>query len=214
MYKLHYNTKAMDKLIGQILNLENKINKEINAKLKKFQRNKKLNSSGLFIELCFCIIVANGSIKQGLKAWKNIGAEFLKLNKKQLAIKLKKQGIRFYNNKAGHIIYSRKLRDKIYQKLPTSDVRSWLVENVKGLGYKEASHFLRNLGFRNFAILDRHILKILITYKVINRFKSLTPKKYLEIEEKLKKIAEKLRMNLAALDIYLFYLDAGVIPEK
>ena len=38
--------------------------------------------------------------------------------------------------------------------------REWLVHNVKGIGYKEAGHFSRNIGFtQDLAILDRHILK-------------------------------------------------------
>ncbi|GAJ17855.1 unnamed protein product, partial [marine sediment metagenome] len=30
-------------------------------------------------------------------------------------------------------------------------LREWVVKNFKGLGYKEASHFLRNIGYKNFA---------------------------------------------------------------
>jgi len=35
----------------------------------------------------------------------------------------------------------------------------WLVKNLTGLGYKEAGHFLRNIGSGKIAILDRHILR-------------------------------------------------------
>lgn len=54
------------------------------------------------------------------------------------------------------------------------------------MSYKEASHFLRNVGFgENIAILDRHILRNLVKLEVIDELpKTLTPKLYLEIEEK------------------------------
>jgi len=90
-----------------------------------------------------------------------------------------------------------------------------LVENIKGIGLKESSHFLRNLGFENFAIVDRHVLKILKEREVIDKIpKTLTKKRYLEIEEKLKNIAKSLNLNLAELDLYLFYLDTKKIPQK
>ena len=65
--------------------------------------------------------------------------------------------------------------------------RDYLVKNIKGLGLKEASHILRNIGFRNYAILDRHILKNLKKHNVITNIpQTLTPKTYFEIENKFK----------------------------
>ena len=63
------------------------------------------------------------------------------------------------------------------------DLRAWLVREVKGLGWKEASHFLRNIGFRDLAILDRHILRNLRRHGVIRTIPaSLPEKRYLAIE--------------------------------
>jgi len=45
--------------------------------------------------------------------------------------------------------------------------REFLVKEVKGVGYKESSHYLRNIGYRNLAILDRHILNNLKNLNVI-----------------------------------------------
>jgi N-glycosylase/DNA lyase len=39
----------------------------------------------------------------------------------------------------------------------------------------------------------------------------MTKKRYLEIEAVLKKIAEKLDMSLAELDLYLWYLETGKV---
>ena len=95
-----------------------------------------------------------------------------------------------------------------------SSIREWLVKNIKGIGWKEASHFLRNMGFQNFAILDRHVLRVLNSYKILDGILPLTRKNYLEIERKLKRIADRLNISLAELDLHLFYIDTKKIPKK
>jgi N-glycosylase/DNA lyase len=90
-------------------------------------------------------------------------------------------------------------------------MRDWLVKNVKGLGMKESSHFLRNVGYKDLAIIDFHIVDLLEREKLIERPKTITPKKYLEIEETLTKLGEKTSLNLAELDLYLWYLETGKI---
>jgi N-glycosylase/DNA lyase len=90
-------------------------------------------------------------------------------------------------------------------------LREWLSENIKGIGPKEASHFLRNIGYTNFAILDFHIIDILIRNGLFEKRKPLTKREYLEIEAILKKIARKVNLNLAELDLYLWYMETGKI---
>ncbi|MFX1600424.1 MAG: N-glycosylase, partial [Promethearchaeota archaeon] len=79
------------------------------------------------------------------------------------------------------------------------------------IGYKEASHFLRNIGYSNYAIIDFHIIDLLVQYNLIEKPKTLTKTKYLKIEQVLKGIANKLNLNLAELDLYLWYLETGKI---
>ena len=92
-------------------------------------------------------------------------------------------------------------------------LRRWLAENVPGLGFKEASHFLRNVGFRNLAIIDFHIIRLLKRYGLLGDFRSLTRRRYLEIEKLLREIADRLGLSLAELDLYLWYLDSGKIVK-
>ena len=69
--------------------------------------------------------------------------------------------------------------------------RDWLVKEkrIKGLGYKEASHYLRNIGYRGYAILDKHILRSLAELGIIaDPQPPNTRAKYLLIEEKLKSL--------------------------
>jgi len=90
-------------------------------------------------------------------------------------------------------------------------LREWIVENVKGLGYKEASHFLRNVGFDDYAIIDFHIVDLLVDYKLIEKPKTITKRKYMAIESLLKKLARKTNLTLAELDLYLWYMETGKI---
>ena len=91
--------------------------------------------------------------------------------------------------------------------------REWLVENIKGIGYKEASHFLRNIGFgKDLAILDVHILKNLKEYKVIQKIpKSLTKKEYLKIENKFRDFCRRIKIPMNELDLLLWSKETGFV---
>ena len=90
-------------------------------------------------------------------------------------------------------------------------MRKWFVKNIKGYSYKEASHFLRNIGYEDYAIIDFHIVDLLIKENIIKKPKTLTPKIYLQIEKKLYKLGKKLNLSLGELDLYLWYLETGKI---
>ena len=109
---------------------------------------------------------------------------------------------RFYKQKADRII---KMMENFSEILPIIKVcpaiftpglaafkRDWFVRNVKGLGYKTASHFLRNLGADDLAIIDTHILK----------YMKITDKKwdYIEVEKRFRKRAKRYGISVAELD--------------
>ncbi len=196
-----------------------KIKDRIEEKLKEFENNRNLKKEEKFIELCFCILVANNRLEKTKDVWEKIGKKFLTISKKELKEALKSYGLRFYNKRAEYIIQARNFIDEIDKNIEKCN-REWFVKNIKGIGYKEASHFLRNMGYKNFAILDRHVIRFLIKNKIIEKQKPLTKKNYLEIEEKLKEIAKRLstivkkEINLAELDLLIFYLQTGRICEK
>jgi N-glycosylase/DNA lyase len=202
----------------EINKLKGKIEENVENILKNLEANKNLSKEEKFIELCFCILVANFSMQKTFEIWKEIGINFLKLSKEEISKKLKELGYRFYNKRAEYIIEARGKIDKLEEILKSKDefkIREELVKNFKGIGWKESSHFLRNLGYKNFAILDRHVLKTLKDFGIIKEIpKSLNKKIYLEIESKLKEIAKKLNMSLAELDFYLFYISSMKLPIK
>ena len=80
-----------------------------------------------------------------------------------------------------------------FNSLPTvTEKREWIVKNIKGMSYKEASHFFKKYWFwgKYCKYFDRHNLKkILVKLEVIDELpKTLTPKLYLENRRKNEKL--------------------------
>lgn len=150
-----------------------------------------------------------------MRIQREIGDGLLVLNEHRLAKRLKELGHRYPNTRAKYIMEARKykglLKDIIESFNKEDELREWLVKNIKGIGYKEASHFLRNIGYTDFAIIDFHIINILTKHKLVEKPKRLTKRKYLEIENVLRKCAKKLNISLAELDLYLWYAETGKI---
>ena len=107
--------------------------------------------------------------------------------------------------------YKEELEKILFSNTTSDGLRDWIVKNIKGIGYKECSHFLRNIGFNDYAIIDFHIVDLLVHYNLIDKPKTMTKRKYLEIEEVLKEIGTILNLNMAQLDLYLWYLETGKI---
>jgi N-glycosylase/DNA lyase len=92
--------------------------------------------------------------------------------------------------------------------------RDWLAQEkeVKGLGYKEASHFLRNIGIKGHAILDKHVMRCLAEVGVIDSPKPpSTRKKYLAVEQELIRFAKDIRIDFDELDLVLWSMKTGEI---
>ncbi len=195
--------------------MEDEVRKVIEARIKEFESLRSSSREDLFKELCFCILAANFSAERSLRIVEEIGDDLLKLSEEELAEALRRLGHRFPSSRARYIVQARRSLDELVKVLETIDdefmVREWLVRNVKGVGYKEASHFLRNIGFKNLSIIDFHIIDLLARYGLIKRPRSLTRRRYLEIEGLLRRISEKLGISLAELDLYLWYMETGRI---
>ena len=107
-----------------------------------------------------------------------------------------------------------RLRERLANFRDPIERRDWLAKDprVKGLGYKEASHFLRNIGFKGYGILDKHIVRSLHELKVINSPKPPSSRgKYLEAEEKMRRFANRAGINFDELDLLLWSMKTGEI---
>jgi len=191
-------------LLNKIKELKkSNIRETIDKRILEFKQ--KRNQKELFKELCFCLMTANFRADKSIMIQKEINDGFLTLTETQLAKRLKELGYRFPNTRAKYIYEAR----RHIGKLPGT--RDWLYENIKGLGMKESSHYLRNVGHDDYAIIDFHIVDVLTENGIITKPKNLNPKTYLQIENELKKIGEKTRLTQAELDLYLWYMETGKI---
>ncbi len=204
----------MKKLVRKIELVKQQIKSQIVQRMHELKQNFD-DEEKVFSELCFCITTANNKATTGLLVQEKIVPRIHSLTEKQIASELRGLGSRFHNNKAKYLHEAKKHKNIKYILKNFENefqAREWIVENVKGIGYKEASHFLRNIGYQNLAILDRHVLNLMKEFKLIQeKPKTLTKNKYLELEENLKLLAEELKMTQSELDFYLWYMKTGKI---
>ena len=201
----------MKALLSALDNLK-AIKPQVEERLAEFKAVPRTDNR-LFQELCFCILAANFQSGKMIEIQKKIGNGFLAFPEKKLQKELKLLGCRFHN-RAAYIVENRKNLAALKNALDIfkgEGLREWIVKHIKGLGYKEASHFLRNIGFDDYAIIDFHIVDILEKHKLIRKPKTMTKKRYLEIEKVLQEIGSKSKMTMAELDLYLWYLETGKV---
>jgi N-glycosylase/DNA lyase len=205
----------MQDLINKIEVLKkSEISSKVKERINDFKNIDIKSNKALFKEMCFCLLTANFNAEKSIKIQDEIGECFLTDSKEELSKKLKHYGHRFPNTRAEYISQSQICINKIDKIVETHDkkfLRDRIVNNIKGLGYKEASHFLRNVGFDDYAIIDFHIVDVLVEHQLIKKPKYLSKKNYLEIEKLLRKIAKKTDLTLAELDLYLWYMETGKV---
>jgi N-glycosylase/DNA lyase len=206
------------------------IDKSSVAKLREAHRTKAAEIAGrlrefgavpqedYFYEAVYCLLTPQSSAVNAGKAVELLRAHDLRntLIDPAPLLHQKEFYIRFHRTKAKHLLAIRDQYAELHPRLlngsTSMELRLWLVKNVKGLGWKEASHFLRNIGHRNLAILDRHILRNLVRFGVLRSLpKTLTAKKYLTIEEKFQQFAEKIGIPMDELDLLFWWMGAGQI---
>lgn len=206
----------MEGLLKQLDSLKrSSVKKTIDERMEEFRHAGRQDSRSIFNELSYCLLTANFNAIRSMMIQKELGDGFSTFPEEELVSALRKNGHRFPEARAGYIMEARRHADTIKQTLESfsddNDAREWVVNNIKGLGFKEASHFLRNIGYENFAIIDFHIIDLLVRYKLIVKPKTLTKNKYLEIEQLLRELGMKSGLNLAELDLYLWYIETGKI---
>jgi N-glycosylase/DNA lyase len=211
------------RLIAQLRNIYKDMKGEIISRLKEFADIlPQKDDDEIFCELAFCILTPQSRAKSCWEAVIAMKEADLLLKGTAGQIKQKLRCVRFHNRKALYLAEARSLfiskGDISIKPLLAGfgnalECREWLVKNIRGLGYKEASHFLRNIGMgENIAILDRHILRNLKFLGVIEEIPgSISRAKYLQIEKKMSGFAGKTGIPLAHLDLLLWFRETGEI---
>lgn len=196
--------------------------REIEARLEHFEAVGRKGGRTLFEELCFCLLTPQSKARSCDAAIHELKEKKLLFggSGQEIAAVLAKR-TRFHNNKAKYLVEARKKFEADgFAALPHATfsgseraAREYFLRNVKGLGLKEASHYLRNVGRgKTLAILDRHILKNLVECGAISHVPaSLTEKRYLEIEKEMEKFCKKTGIPLAHLDLLFWAEETGEI---
>ncbi len=185
--------------------------KIIQNRLKEFSE---IDEKDYFYELCFCLLTPGSKARQAEKVIDFLKKEDFENKSIKFGDELKK--VRFHNNKRRNLVEMKEKYSEIFNKLNGENdnlrLREYLVKNVRGLGYKEASHFLRNIGRKNLVILDRHILKNMVTSGALDKIPhSLSRKSYLEIERKFKKLAKESSISVDELDLLFWSFETGEV---
>ena len=174
-----------------------------------------------FEEMCFCIFAANTSAEMGMKTIDHVRPLLHRAEPEEMTAKLR--GIyRFINLRPQYIAHTREylklletpLNELVVSFADPNDLRDFLANNtgIRGLGYKEASHFLRNLGFEGFAILDKHIINSMHELGIIATPKApTTGAQYLSIEENYLELAHDSGIDPDELDLLLWSNKTGKI---
>jgi len=176
----------------------------------------------LWEEMVYCFFTGGCSARMGLNSVEAVRPILLTGTHEELMNKLVGKH-RYPRARSGYIVASRdflqehcgmRLREKLNSFDDPFERRDWLVKEkrIKGLGYKEASHYLRNIGLKGYAILDKHILRSLAELKIISDPKPPNTRlKYLTVEKELQKLAVRLKIDFDELDLVLWSLKTGEI---
>ncbi len=200
-----------------------KIEEVIEKRLKEFREIwKEKDHIKIFKEFIFCLLTPQSKAKFCWEAVLNLERKNLLFNGDYNDIFNELSKVRFRKSKAKYILENRKKFFKngnfeivsILENMKEPEkVREYLVKNVKGYGLKEATHFLRNIGFSfELAILDRHILKNLKKEGVIDEIPdNLKKNEYLKIEKKFKEFSYKTGIPLQNLDLFFWWRETGEV---
>jgi N-glycosylase/DNA lyase len=197
--------------------------REIRSRLAEFEEvGRTASDEKLFEELVFCIYTAGASARMGLRSVEGVRPVLMTGSLREIQQALTHRH-RWPEARGAYTFETReylgehcglKMRELLAGFETSDERRDFFAANpgVRGLGYKEASHFLRNVGFRGYAILDKHILARLAEFGVIESPRPpSTKKRYLDLEQKLKLFSERIDIDFDELDLLLWYTKTGEI---
>ena len=199
------------------------VRERIHARIGEFIALWENGSEGdIFSELVFCLLTPGSKARSASRALDAITRAGLLHGGGVSELAPHFNTVRFKNNKALNVVLARELfcgcgsrgiRECLLQFPTTPERRDWLVQRVRGMGYKEASHFLRNVGFcEGISILDRHVLKNLLALGLIDEIPaSLTRRRYLAIEKMMESYSGEIGIPLSHLDFVFWYKETGEI---
>jgi N-glycosylase/DNA lyase len=199
--------------------------KDIRARLREFRLLWQTASDAkLWEEMVYCIFTAGASAKMGLRSVEAVRPLLATGQQRAMTRALVVAGAhRFPNARPEYVVitrdylqssFSMRLRERLVSFNDPFERRDWLATEprIKGLGYKESSHYLRNIGFKGYSILDKHIVRCLAELGVIDSPKPPTNRKrYLETESRMRHFAGEVGIDFDELDLVFWSIKTGEI---
>ncbi len=212
--KSHLQEKS--KLPEDILLLYQERKEAIQNRLEEFRS---VSPNDYFYELVYCLLTPQSSARNAAAVVKILLANNFQHHtfNPESILRDKEHYIRFHRTKSNHLLLLKEqfseIQSILLQQHPASETREWLVKNVKGLGYKEATHFLRNIGQNGeLAILDRHILRNLKRYGAIRTIpETISRKAYFRIERRFQRFALITGIPINEMDLLFWSFETGEI---
>ena len=199
--------------LTELREIERHCRSEISGRLAEFRRlRREADPDALFAELAFCLFTPQSNACNCWKAVKCLSSSGILHEGPAESVAAVLRGlVRFHNTKARRLVHARSIWPQIMDNIRGSSdgmlLREFVVTLAPGIGWKEASHFIRNIGFgEKVAILDRHILRALCDYGVICGLPSgLSPARYLDIEQQMLGWSKRIGIPMDRLDFVLWY---------
>jgi len=172
-----------------------------------------------FYELCFCLLTPQSSalhanhVVNELKSidYQSFGQNVLHLLRQPTSY------IRFHNVKHARLAQARLEWPTISNVIERTHVtpqqrRDMLASTVNGFGLKESSHFLRNIGVRGLAIIDRHLVTNLVHCGVYSEAPALGSKRaYHDVEKRFLEFCTDIGIDIDEVDLLFWCAQTGHI---
>jgi N-glycosylase/DNA lyase len=221
MQSTFHNQQGIKELADKIkiLRADPRVRKMVEDRMNDFRAVHEMDTYKWYEELVYCLLTAFASALMGQKCVDALCCDDTLLEGSEADIRacLVETGHRFPNKRAEYVYNTQHLAPTIKKTIQefedSKEARAWLVENIKGLGWKEASHYLRNIGYFDLAIIDRHIMNNLVEHRIVDLDpkKGLTKKRYLAVEKVLDVLADELDLLPGELDLYMWYRKTGKV---
>lgn len=184
------------------------------------------NQKDIFYMLCFCLSVPQSKAIQTEKAIQILRNKdfFAKSLSKAELSSIFIRYVRFHNKKSSYLYDARNIFFEIWEELKSTystwnkidfekkkQYRDYIASRFNGLSFKESSHFLRNIGMRGLAILDRHIVNAMIERNILHKDFVLSSSNYSSTEKKMLEYANKVGLSIEELDLMFWSFKTGFV---
>ena len=221
MQSTFHNQQGIKELADKIkkLQADSRVRKMVEDRMDEFRAVHKMDTYKWYEEMVYCLLTAFASALMGQKCVDALCCDntLIKGSEEEIRACLVETGHRFPNKRAEYVFNTQHLAPTIKETIQgfkdSKEAREWLVENIKWFGWKEASHYLRNIGYFDLAIIDRHIINNLVEHRIVDLDpkKGLTKKRYLAVEKILDLLADELDILPGELDLYMWYRKTGKV---